>query len=111
MGQAITTPVVLSKRRCKNGVMMASTVNVAPVRVCGRSYSRREIADAVGLHVTTVSKYFSGTRKPSTSAAFRLASFFGISIEELWVRVLPFARVTGPSTSNHPVQPPVAGAA
>jgi transcriptional regulator with XRE-family HTH domain len=73
--------------------MMSSTVNVPPVVVNGISYSRREIADAVGLHVSTISKYFTGTRRPSTSATLVLASYFGVSMEFLLTKVLPFASV------------------
>lgn len=80
------------------------TVDVPPIIVKGRAYSRREIADAVGLHISTISKYFSGSRHPSTRSAFILASYFGVSMEFLWTKVLPFATVydlnSAPVTSD-----------
>jgi Helix-turn-helix len=66
-----------------------STVNVPPITVRGRSYSRSVVAAHTGLDLSTISKYFSGTRRPTVKNALKLAAFFGITVDELLTKVLP----------------------
>jgi transcriptional regulator with XRE-family HTH domain len=53
------------------------------IAVGPRTYTCREIADGAGIDISLVSLIFSGKRAPSLYTAYKLASFFRISIEEL----------------------------
>lgn len=67
----------------------AATVGVPPITYRGRSYSRAVIGASTGIHVTTISKYFTGSRTPSVRSALKLAAFFNVSVEELLRNILP----------------------
>jgi putative transcriptional regulator len=54
--------------------------------------SRRELADALGVHYQTVGYLERGEYSPSLHLALRIAEFFGVSVELIF-SIEPFPRV------------------
>lgn len=54
-----------------------------------RVWSRNQVARDTGLSMTTISKLFTGSRKPSLRTAKALSTYFGVTIERLLLEVLP----------------------
>ncbi|MFA9445805.1 helix-turn-helix transcriptional regulator [Egicoccus sp. AB-alg6-2] len=55
--------------------------------------SRRELADALGVHYQTVGYLERGEYNPSLHLALRIAEFFGVPVEAVF-STQPFPRVT-----------------
>ena len=55
--------------------------------------SRRELADALGVHYQTVGYLERGEYSPSLHLALRIAAFFGLPVEAVF-STEPFPRVT-----------------
>lgn len=49
-----------------------------------RGVSRRELADALGVHWQTIGYIERGERLPSLALAMRMAKIFGVPVEELF---------------------------
>ena len=54
--------------------------------------SRRELADALGVHYQTVGYLERGENSPSLDLALRIAEFFGVPVEAVF-SLEPFPRV------------------
>jgi DNA-binding XRE family transcriptional regulator len=65
------------------------TEHIPPIVIGNRSWTRMQVARETGLSLTTVSKLFTGSRKPSLKTARKLANYFGVSIERLLSEILP----------------------
>jgi transcriptional regulator with XRE-family HTH domain len=48
-----------------------------------KGYTQRQIADKLGVHVTTVSKHELDAAEPDSETLFKLASIYGVSVE--WI--------------------------
>lgn len=59
-----------------------------------RGVSRRELADAVGVHYQTVGYLERGEYSPSLHLALRIAEYFGVPVEVVF-SVRPFPRIGG----------------
>jgi putative transcriptional regulator len=59
-----------------------------------RGISRRELADALGVHYQTIGYLERGEFSPSLHLALRIAAFFGVSVEVVF-SIEPFPRVGG----------------
>lgn len=46
--------------------------------------TQKEVAKSTGISEAAISKYIKGTRTPSSRNLFKLANFFGLSIEDFW---------------------------
>ncbi len=57
-----------------------------------RGISRRELADALGIHYQTVGYLERGEFRPSLDLALRLAKFFGVPVEIIF-SLDPFPRL------------------
>ncbi|SDK93243.1 DNA-binding transcriptional regulator, XRE-family HTH domain [Nocardioides sp. YR527] len=57
-----------------------------------RGISRRELADALGVHYQTVGYLERGEYSPSLHLAFRIASYFGVTVEVVFA-IEPFKRL------------------
>jgi DNA-binding XRE family transcriptional regulator len=55
--------------------------------------SRRELADALGVHYQTVGYLERGEYNPSLHLALRIAEFFGVPVEVIF-SIRPFPRVS-----------------
>lgn len=62
-----------------------------------RQTSRRELADALGIHYQTVGYLERGEYNPSLHLALRIAAYFGVSVETIF-SVKPFEMI-GKSSS------------
>jgi putative transcriptional regulator len=67
-----------------------------------RGVSRRELADALGVHYQTIGYLERGEFNPSLHLALRIAEFFGVPVELIF-SIRPFPRLgdasaTGQST-------------
>jgi putative transcriptional regulator len=58
-----------------------------------RGISRRELADALGVHYQTVGYLERGENSPSLDLALRIAAFFGVPVEAVF-SLTPFPRVS-----------------
>ena len=78
-----------------------------------RGVSRRELADALGVHYQTIGYLERGEYNPSLHLALRIAAFFGVGVGVIF-SLEPFPRVgdgaapSAPSESA-PASPPDAG--
>ena len=54
-----------------------------------RGLSMKDAADLLNMPYTTYVNYEKGTREPNIQALFRLANFFGVSIDDLLGRCAP----------------------
>ncbi|UZN03521.1 helix-turn-helix transcriptional regulator [Cellulomonas sp. S1-8] len=61
-----------------------------------RGVSRRELADALGVHYQTVGYLERGEYSPSLHLALRIAAFFDVPVEVAF-SIEPFARIGAPS--------------
>lgn len=61
---------------------MSIGANVQRLRQ-NRSMSQSELAEAVNIHQTHISKIELGKKTPSMEVAQQLADFFGVSLDEL----------------------------
>jgi len=57
-----------------------------------RKISRRELADAIGIHYQTVGYLERGEYNPSLQLALRIADYFGVSIETIFA-LKPFEKI------------------
>lgn len=57
-----------------------------------RGITRRQLAEAVGVHYQTVGYLERGEYSPSLLLALRIAEFFGIGVEQVF-SVRPFPRI------------------
>ena len=48
-----------------------------------RKLTQREVADYVGIHITTYSNIERGLRNPSLDIALKIADFFGVDVKSL----------------------------
>jgi putative transcriptional regulator len=60
-----------------------------------RGISRRQLADALGIHYQTVGYLERGEFRPSLYLALRLASFFEVPVEVIF-SIEPFPRLGAP---------------
>ncbi len=72
------------------------------VRVGDRWFGRNEIARATNLDPATVSRIFSGRRRPSLSAALKIARYLGTSVEKLMQCLPVHAQTPSHSRKPHP---------
>lgn len=70
---------------------------IAVLRV-ERGISRRQLADALGIHYQTVGYLERGEYSPSLHLALRLAAFFEVPVEVLF-STEPFGRLTDRASS------------
>ena len=70
---------------------------IAMLRV-DRGVSRRELADALGVHYQTVGYLERGEYNPSLHLALRIAEFFGVPVEVIF-STRPFPRVSDEANS------------
>ena len=63
--------------------------------------SRRELADALGVHYQTVGYLERGEYSPSLALALRIAAFFGVPVEVIF-SLEPFPRVSDSAPSPPP---------
>lgn len=79
--------------RFKREVRMTTTPNVfpadTPIRVNGKEYSRGQISRDTGLSISFISKLFSGQRSPSMKTLNLLATYFGVSMDQLTTLLAP----------------------
>jgi putative transcriptional regulator len=61
--------------------------------------SRRELADALGVHYQTVGYIERGEYNPSLELALRIAAFFGLPVETIF-SIEPFPRVSDAAETN-----------
>ena len=57
-----------------------------------RGVSRRELADALGVHYQTIGYIERGEYNPSLNLALRIAAFFGVPVEVIF-SIEPFPRI------------------
>jgi len=57
-----------------------------------RGVTRRQLAEAVGVHYQTVGYLERGEYSPSLHLALRIADFFGVSVETVFA-IRPFPRI------------------
>jgi DNA-binding XRE family transcriptional regulator len=78
---------------------MSDTVynRIAVLRV-ERGISRRQLADALGVHYQTVGYLERGEYSPSLHLALRIAEFFEVPVEVLF-SAAPFPRIGGTERS------------
>jgi putative transcriptional regulator len=66
-----------------------------------RGISRRQLAEALGVHYQTVGYLERGEFRPSLHLALRLAEYFGVAVEVIF-STEPFPRLgTAASSSEH----------
>jgi DNA-binding XRE family transcriptional regulator len=70
-----------------------------------RGVSRRELADALGVHYQTIGYIERGEYNPSLNLALRIAAFFGVPVEVIF-SIEPFPRIGHESSRS--VQAPAA---
>ena len=58
-----------------------------------QSVTRRELADALGVHYQTVGYLERGEYNPSLNLALRIAGFFGLPVETIF-STAPFPRIS-----------------
>lgn len=75
--------------------MSAETVynRIAVLRV-DRGISRRQLADALGVHYQTVGYLERGEFRPSLHLALRIAEYFEVPVEVVF-SITPFPRIGG----------------
>ncbi|WP_196250775.1 helix-turn-helix transcriptional regulator [Cellulomonas sp. JZ18] len=64
-----------------------------------RGVSRRELADALGVHYQTVGYLERGEYAPSLHLALRIAAFFDVPVEVVF-SLTPFPRIGAPAASG-----------
>ena len=57
-----------------------------------RGVTRRELADALGVHYQTIGYLERGEYNPSLNLALRIAGFFGVPVEVIF-SIEPFPRI------------------
>ncbi|MGY1679646.1 helix-turn-helix transcriptional regulator [Geodermatophilus sp. SYSU D01176] len=63
--------------------------------------TRRELADALGVHYQTVGYLERGEYNPSLHLALRIAEFFGLPVEVVF-STRPFPRISDAGTPERP---------
>jgi putative transcriptional regulator len=71
---------------------------IAMLRV-ERGVSRRELADALGVHYQTIGYLERGEYSPSLYLALRIAEYFGVAVEVVF-STSPFPRLGGESEQS-----------
>jgi putative transcriptional regulator len=69
---------------------------IAMLRV-ERNISRRELAEALGVHYQTIGYLERGEYSPSLHLALRIAGFFGVPVEVIF-STSPFPRIGRPDS-------------
>ena len=64
-----------------------------------RGISRRQLADALGVHYQTIGYLERGEFRPSLYLALRIAEYFGVPVEVVF-SVEPFPRIGGESAPS-----------
>ncbi|WP_136517832.1 MULTISPECIES: helix-turn-helix transcriptional regulator [Cellulomonas] len=64
-----------------------------------RGVSRRELADALGVHYQTVGYLERGEYAPSLHLALRIAAFFDVPVEVVF-SLAPFPRIGAPAVAS-----------
>ena len=59
-----------------------------------KAVTRRELADALGVHYQTIGYLERGEYSPSLNLAMRIAEFFDVPVETVF-SIEPFPRITG----------------
>lgn len=79
---------------------MSETIynRIAMLRV-ERGVSRRELADALGVHYQTIGYLERGEYSPSLYLALRIAEYFGVAVEVVF-STSPFPRLGGESEQS-----------
>jgi DNA-binding XRE family transcriptional regulator len=72
-----------------------------------QSVTRRQLADALGVHYQTVGYLERGEYNPSLHLALRIAEFFGLPVEtifstEPFPRISDLRRAAGPADDDRP---------
>lgn len=67
-----------------------------------RGISRRQLADALGVHYQTVGYLERGEFRPSLYLALRIAEYFEVAVEVVF-STNPFPRIGGQATSSSTV--------
>lgn len=52
-----------------------------------RNFSQKKVAEAIGVDVRAYQRYEYGEREPQISTFFRIADFYGISLDDLAGRI------------------------
>ena len=52
-----------------------------------RDFSQKKVAEAIGVDVRAYQRYEYGEREPKISTFFRIADFYGISLDDLAGRI------------------------
>jgi putative transcriptional regulator len=66
-----------------------------------RGISRRELAEAVGVHYQTIGYLERGEYSPSLSLALQIAEYFEVNVEVVFSRT-PFPRLGSSDEGRHP---------
>jgi putative transcriptional regulator len=67
--------------------------------------SRRDLADALGVHYQTIGYLERGEYNPSLNLALRIAAFFGVPVETIF-SIEPFPRISAaPPDDGDPTSP------
>ena len=77
---------------------------IAMLRV-ERGISRRQLADALGVHYQTVGYLERGEFAPSLHLALRLARYFDVPVEVIF-SIDPFPRIGSPAADPNPRDTP-----
>ena len=70
-----------------------------------RGITRRELADALGVHYQTIGYLERGEYSPSLHVALRIAEYFGVSVDVVF-SPRPFPRIgtQSPQQNSHEIQ-------
>lgn len=70
-----------------------------------RGITRRELADALGVHYQTIGYLERGEYSPSLHVALRIAEYFGVSVDVVF-SLRPFPRIgtQSPQQNSHEIQ-------
>lgn len=49
-----------------------------------RNVSQQDLADLIGVSIRSLSRYENGSSLPTVDAAIKLATYYGLSVEELF---------------------------
>jgi putative transcriptional regulator len=81
------------------GALSDAVHNRIAVLRAEQSVSRRELADALGVHYQTVGYLERGEYNPSLHLALRIAEFFGVPVEVVF-SLEPFPRIGDIAAGN-----------
>ncbi|RCV50808.1 transcriptional regulator [Marinitenerispora sediminis] len=81
-----------TQRRSKAGVASETIYNRIAVLRTERGISRRQLAEALGVHYQTVGYLERGEYSPSLHLALRIAAYFEVPVEVVF-STAPFPRI------------------